>query len=152
MNDENERAVNVLLVEDSDDEALLTRKGLERSGLPVRVLRVSGGEECLRCLRRQGEFAGGDAPDLVLLDLNMPGMTGREVMAEIVSDETIRHMPVVVLTTSDAESDVRTMYRLRCSSYVTKPVDYDEFCELIEEVCRYWISTVVRPTPGAADA
>ena len=87
------------------------------------------------------------APDLILLDLNMPVMDGREVLAELVEDDRLNHLPVVILTTSADAQDVLEMYKLRCSSYATKPVDLDQFLGIIQGISEYWFTVVVRPTP-----
>jgi CheY-like chemotaxis protein len=87
------------------------------------------------------------APDLILLDLNMPVMDGREVLAELVEDDRLNHLPVVILTTSADAQDVLEMYKLRCSSYATKPVDLDQFRGIIQGISEYWFTVVVRPTP-----
>lgn len=105
----------------------------------------------MRFLRKQGQYAGAPAPDMVLLDLNMPKMDGREVLAEIVKDETLRLLPVVILTTSAEEREILDMYRLRCSSYIVKPVDFDQFLAAIRLIGDYWFTVVVLPTdPEAA--
>ena len=127
-----DRPVHILLVEDNADDVFLTRQGFERSGLDVVIHHVENGELCLDFLRKSGAFADVPRPDLVLLDLNMPIMGGREVMAEIVEDESLRQIPVVILTTSDAEADVLEMYKLRCSSYITKPIDEDLLFDTVE--------------------
>jgi two-component system response regulator len=107
---------------------------------------VENGEECLAFLRKQGEYADVPTPDLILLDLDMPVMDGREVLAEMVQDEQLRHLAVVILTTSAGEQDVLQMYKLRCSSYITKPVDFDQFQRVIEGIGDYWFTVVVLPT------
>lgn len=137
----------VLLVEDSATDALLTRRGFESAGLPMKLTHVENGEECLAYLRKEGRYAEVTTPDLVLLDLNMPRMDGREVLTEIVADEKLRRIPVVILTTSEAERDILDMYQLRCSSYITKPVDYDQFRRVIEEFGSYWLSLAKLPPP-----
>jgi two-component system response regulator len=97
-------------------------------------------------LRMEGQYANAPTPDLLLLDLNMPIMNGREVMAEMVADEKLQHMPVVILTTSSDEQDVLTMYRLRCSSYIVKPIDFDQFVRVVRSITDYWFTVVVLPT------
>ena len=145
------RPAEILLVEDDDTDVVLTRESFAQAKLAVNMHRVDNGERCLSFLRKQGEYAGVPTPDLVLLDLNLPVMNGREVLAEIVDDEALRHLPVVVLTTSDDEDDVRAMYALRCSSYITKPVDFEKFRDTIREITNHWFTVVVLPTrPGEA--
>jgi CheY-like chemotaxis protein len=136
---------HVLLVEDSESDAELTRLGFERAKMDVTLDRAKDGEEGIAFLRKEGRYESAPTPDLVLLDLNMPRMNGREVLAEIARDEKLRHLPVVVLTTSSAEREVLNMYRLRCSSYVVKPMSFEEFAQAMELIARYWFETVTLP-------
>ena len=144
------RPAEVLLVEDDDDDVYITRKGFQASRLAVNLHRVRNGRECMQFLRRDGPYASAPTPDLILLDINMPIMDGREVLAEIVRDEALRQLPVVVLTTSEADRDVLDMYDLRCSSYITKPVDFEQFTRVIRELGSYWFSIVVLPPSNDA--
>ena len=137
--------IEVLLAEDREDDAMLTREAFRRSGRQVNLHHVENGIQCMAFLRKEGHYAHAPAPDLLLLDLNMPLMNGREVLAAIVADERFRHLPVIVLTTSDAVEDVRDMYQMRCSSYVTKPVDFDRFLKVIAGLVEYWTNLVVLP-------
>ena len=136
---------HVLLVEDSESDAELTRLGFERANMDVILDRTKDGEEGIAFLRKEGRYASAPTPDLVLLDLNMPRMNGREVLAEIAKDDKLRHLPVVVLTTSSAEGEVLNMYRLRCSSYVVKPISFAEFADAIETLADYWFRKVKLP-------
>lgn len=145
------RPAEILLVEDNENDVLLTRQGFKRAKLMVNLHHVRDGEECMRFLLKQAEFADASTPDMVLLDLNMPKMDGREVLAEIVKDDTLRRLPVVILTTSAEEREILDMYRLRCSSYIVKPVDFDQFLGAIRLIGDYWFTVVVLPTdPEAA--
>ena len=139
------RHSNVLLVDDSIDDAILMRRDFERSDLSVTLFHVENGLECMKFLRRLDPYAAAPRPDLILLDLNMPVMSGREVMTEIVADEHLRALPVVVLTTSDQESDRDAMYKLRCSSYIRKPVASEEFERMVRTLGDYWFKLVVPP-------
>ena len=109
---------------------------------------VSDGDEALAYLRRQGKYAGATRPDLVLLDLNLPRRDGREVLAEIKSDQDLRQIPVVVLTTSAADEDIVRSYSLHANAYVTKPVDFDRFISVIRQIDEFFVS-VVRLPPRA---
>jgi two-component system, chemotaxis family, response regulator Rcp1 len=140
------RPAEVLLVEDNENDALLTRKGFERAKLMVNLHHVRDGEECMRFLRKQAEYADAPTPDMVLLDLNMPKMDGYEVLSQIVQDECLRHLPEVILTTSAEEREILDMYRLRCSSYIVKPVDFYQFLGAIRMIGDYWFTVVVLPT------
>ncbi|MBS1190961.1 MAG: response regulator receiver protein [Rhodocyclaceae bacterium] len=141
------RPAEVLLVEDNQGDVLLTREGFKRSSFPVNLHHVENGEDCLAFLKKEGAFAGVPTPDLILLDLNMPVMDGREVMKILVADPRFCHVPVVVLTTSANEQDVWEMYSLRCSTYIVKPLDFEEFQHIIQVIAEYWFS--VATLPGA---
>ena len=140
------RPAEILLVEDNEDDVILTREGFRRARFLTKLHHVGDGEQCMRYLRKEGEFVGAPTPDLILLDMNMPVMDGREVLAAIVRDTELRKLPVVILTTSDDEHDMHLMYDLRCSSYVKKPVDFDAFRKAIQDICDYWFTIVVLPT------
>ncbi len=142
------RIAEILLVEDNEDDVFLTREAFDAAGLRVKLHHVDNGEKCLQFLRRQGAYANAPTPDLILLDIHMPVMDGHEVLAEIVKDEGLRHFPVVVLTTSCEATDIRKMYGLRCSSYITKPVDFDQFVKVIAQLAAYWLTVVVVPGAG----
>ena len=139
------RVADILLVEDNDDDVVLTERGFKKAQLAVNLHRVENGKKCLEFLRREGEYAAARTPDLILLDLNMPVMDGREVMAEIVNDDELCKLPVVILTTSAAEADLLCMYKLRCNTYITKPVDFHEFQKAIEDLANYWFKVAMLP-------
>jgi two-component system, chemotaxis family, response regulator Rcp1 len=140
------RVAEILLVEDSEDDVFLTQEAFESASLRVNLHHVDNGEKCLQFLRKEGPYASVPTPDLILLDIHMPVMNGHEVLAEIVRDETLHHLPVVVLTTSYEAEDIRKMYGLRCNSYITKPVDFDSFVKAIAQLAGYWLTVVVVPT------
>ncbi|MDF1813418.1 MAG: response regulator [Verrucomicrobiales bacterium] len=140
------RPAEILLVEDNDDDVFITRKGLEAAKLAVNLNRVENGRECMDFLRKKNGYEDVPTPDLILLDLNMPIMDGREVMAEIAKDKDLCKLPVVVLTTSTADNDLLDMYHLRCSSYIKKPVDFDQFKKVIHLLGDYWFNVVILPT------
>ena len=141
------RVAELLLVEDNEDDVFLTRAAFEASGLRVNLHHVDNGEKCLEFLRKEGPYTDVPAPDLILLDMNMPVMGGHEVLQEIVKDEKLRSIPVVVLTTSSEANDINKMYRLRCSSYITKPVNFENFVKAIGQLAGYWLTVVVVPEP-----
>lgn len=143
------KPAEILLVEDEENEVELTREGFARANLKVNLSHVDDGEKCLAFLRKQPPYADAPTPDLILLDLNMPRMDGREVMAEIVRDDALRHLPVVVLTTSSAEADILEMYKLRCNSYIIKPVGFDDFVKAITLIGSYWLTLTVLPSTRA---
>ena len=135
----------VLLVEDSDDDALLAKEGFELLEYSTEVHHVFDGDDCLKFLRRQSPYEDAEEPHLILLDLNLPGMSGREVLTEIVGDPALKHHRVVVLTTSNRPEDVRECYALRCNAYLRKPLDFGDFASLIEDNSRYWFGVVGFP-------
>lgn len=139
------RPAEILLVEDNESDVELTRLGFQAAKFWVNLHHVDDGEECMVFLRKEEKYAGVPTPDLILLDLNMPRMSGREVLAEIVRDDHLKHIPVVVLTTSDADADILNAYRLRCSSYIVKPIDFDNFARVIRGITDYWFTLVVLP-------
>lgn len=141
------RIAEILLVDDNDDDVYLTQEAFSAASLKVNLQRVDNGEKCLQYLRKQAPYEGAVAPDLILLDMHMPVMDGYEVMAEILKDETLHHLPVVVLTTSYEAADIKKMYGLRCSSYITKPVDFESFVKAIGQMAGYWLTVVVVPEP-----
>lgn len=145
------RPPNVLLVEDNDDDIELTRQGFSKAQLAVNLHLARDGEECLEFLRKRGKHAEAPTPDLILLDLNMPKVGGREVLTEIVNDPGLRHLPVVVLTTSSEEQEVLKLYRLRCSSYIVKPVNFQQFLRVIQVLGDYWFSVVTLPPAPKAE-
>ena len=146
----NTRAAEVLLVEDNDNDVELTRIGFKKSKLLLNLHHAKDGVECMEFLRKQGAYAGAPRPDLILLDLNMPRMNGQEVLEEIVADESLCNLPVIVLTTSTDDEEILKMYKLRCSSYIAKPVDMEQFLRVVQSLADYWFTVVVLPaTEGA---
>jgi chemotaxis family two-component system response regulator Rcp1 len=143
MNDANEtpgRRPRVLLVEDNDNDVELTRLAFAASGAAVELQCVGDGEQCMEALRHPDS-----RPDLILLDLHMPRMDGLEVLQALAGDETLKRIPVVVLTTSDARDDVEAAYRLGCNSYLLKPIGFEAFAKLIANLTRYWFGVVTLP-------
>jgi CheY-like chemotaxis protein len=139
------RIIEVLLVEDDPGDVLLTREAFEHQKVANRLHVVSNGEDAITFLRKQGEYADAPEPDLVLLDLNLPGMHGREVLAAVKEDPHLQTIPVVVLTTSEAEEDVLRSYRLHANAYVTKPVDFDRFMAVVRAIDDFFVSVVRLP-------
>ncbi len=137
--------VEILLAEDNPGDVKLTRKALEKGKLVNNLHVVNDGVEAMAFLRREGEHADEPRPDLILLDLNMPRMDGQEVLAEIKEDEQLRRIPVVVLTSSDAEEDIVKSYELHANAYLTKPVDFDGFLEVVQTLEDFWLEVVRLP-------
>ena len=137
--------IEVLLVEDDPGDVLMTREAFEEHKVANRLWVVADGVSALVFLRKEGEHAEAPTPDLVLLDLNLPRMDGREVLAAVKEDPRLRHIPVVVLTTSEAEEDVLRSYSLHANAYVTKPVDFDRFIEVVRQIDDFFVTVVRLP-------
>jgi two-component system response regulator len=135
----------ILLVEDQEGDVGLTREALRRSEKQINLSVASNGEEALAFLRRQADYVDAVRPDLILLDLNMPRMDGREVLAAMKKDRALRVIPVIVFTSSSAESDVQKAYELGARCYVTKPSDWDRFSEAIGSIVQFWLTTARLP-------
>ena len=135
----------ILLVEDSPEDYETTQRALRRSGLKNPIYRCADGDEALDFLFRRGAHAGAPRPGVVLLDLNLPGTDGREVLSEIKSDPELKQIPVIVLTTSSDDGDVAACYRAGANSYIQKPVDLDGFMAAIERLNGYWFEVVILP-------
>lgn len=140
------RAIDILLVEDDPGDVLITREALEQTRVTTTLTTVDDGVQAMAYLRKQGEFAGATRPDLILLDLNLPRRDGREVLADVKGDPDLRRIPVVVLTTSQAEEDIVRSYDLHANAYVSKPVDFASFVEVVKQVDAFF--TTVAQLPG----
>jgi CheY-like chemotaxis protein len=139
------RPAEFLLVEDNPGDVRLTREALKESKLSNNLSVVGDGVEALAFLRREGTYADAPRPDVILLDLNLPRKGGREVLAEIKADSSLRRIPVVVITSSEAEQDVLASYDLHVNCYVTKPVDLDQFIKVVQSVGTFWLTIVKLP-------
>lgn len=139
------RPIEILLVEDNPGDVRLTQEAL-KEGKVMNVLNTVGnGEEALAYLRRQGAYAQTTRPDLILLDLNLPRKSGQEVLAEIKDDPELRRIPVVILTVSEAEQDIIKSYNLHANCYITKPVNLEQFMEVIKTIEDFWLTVVMLP-------
>jgi CheY-like chemotaxis protein len=139
------RPIEVLLVEDDEGDVLMTREALDEGKVFNRLSVVGDGVEAIAYLRREQPYADATRPDLVLLDLNLPKRDGRQVLEEVKADPDLRRIPIVVLTTSEAEEDVLRSYDLHANAYVTKPVDFERFVEVIRQIDDFFISVVRLP-------
>jgi CheY-like chemotaxis protein len=148
MNLEGLKPANVLLVEDNEDDVELTLEALNNSKLQVKIHVVSDGMTAMTFLRREGEYAGAQRPDLILLDLNLPRMDGREVLKEIREDPKLTDIPVVILTTSEDEEDILKAYLLHANCYITKPIDFSQFTRIIKQIEGFWLQLVKLPRRG----
>ena len=139
------KPIDVLLVEDDRGDTLMIKEAFADNKVRNRLNCVADGVEALAFLRREGEYADAPRPDLVLLDLNLPRKDGREVLQEIKNDPELRTIPVVVLTTSEAEEDILRSYELHANAYVTKPVDFDRFIEVVRQIDEFFVEVVRLP-------
>ncbi len=137
--------IDVLLVEDDEGDVLMTREAFEHHKLRNQLHVVPDGVEAIAFLRREGKHEGAPRPGLILLDLNLPRKDGREVLEEIKSDATLRTIPVVVLTTSQAEEDILRSYNLHANAYVAKPVDFERFIDVIRQIDDFFVTVVKLP-------
>ena len=142
---EGERQIEVLLVEDDPGDVMMTREAFQDYKLHNELHVVSDGAEAMAFLHQEGEYAGRPRPDLVLLDLNLPRMDGRQVLQAIKSDPELASIPVVVLTTSENEDDVLRSYSLHANAYVTKPVDFQRFIEVVRQIDDFFVTVVRLP-------
>jgi CheY-like chemotaxis protein len=142
----NANLISVLLVEDDPGDVMLIREAFADHKVGNALSVVSDGVEAMRFVRREGEYADQERPDLVVLDLNLPRKSGSEVLAEIKGDPELSTIPVVVLTTSEAEEDVMRSYRQHANAYITKPVDFDRFREIVHQIDDFFIGIVRLPT------
>jgi len=141
------RPVEILLVEDNPGDERLTREALKEGKVFNNLHWAKDGVEAIEFLRRKGKHANAPRPDIILLDLNLPKKDGREVLSEIKQDPELRAIPVVILTTSQAEEDVLRSYDLHANCYVTKPVDLEKFIVVVQSIDRFWLTVVTLP-PG----
>jgi chemotaxis family two-component system response regulator Rcp1 len=139
------RPAVILLAEDNDNDVELTKISFRRAKFAAELHHVPNGEECMAFLRKEAAYANAPTPDIILLDLNMPRMDGMEVMEEIGKDEKLKHLIIVVMTSSDADKDVLRSYQLRCNSYLVKPINFEAFARMIQSLQDYWFTLVTLP-------
>jgi two-component system, chemotaxis family, response regulator Rcp1 len=139
------RPIEILLIEDNPGDARLTEEALREGRVSNRLSHVIDGVEAMAFVRREPPFADAPRPDLILLDLNLPRKDGREVLAELKADPRLRLIPVVVLTTSEAEQDILRTYELHGNCYITKPVDLEKFLHIVRAVENFWLAVVKLP-------
>ena len=137
--------LDVLLVEDSPGDVRLTQEAFRETNRAIRLHVASDGVEAMAFLRRRGEHIHAPRPDFILLDLNIPKMDGRQVLAQIKQDESLRTIPTVILTTSDAEADIAKSYQLQANCYLSKPVQLEDFENVVRSIHDFWLTTVKFP-------
>lgn len=140
------RPVNILLIEDNPGDVRLTQEAFKEGRLSINMEVVMDGVEAIKYLKKEPPYQSATMPDLILLDLNLPKRDGREVLAEIKSDDTLKCIPVVILTTSNAEQDILKSYHLHVNCYINKPVDFDNFFNIIQKIEDFWLTTAILPT------
>lgn len=143
--DDSGRVVDILLVEDNPGDVRLAQEALKGSQVANRLFVVDDGVEAMDFLQRRGKHAGAPRPDLILLDLNLPRMGGRELLEKVKSDQQLRRIPVVVLTVSTADEDVAKCYDHHANCYITKPLDFNQFVRISRAIEEFWLSTVTLP-------
>ena len=143
------KPIDILLVEDNPGDVRLTREALKEGKVLNNLHVAQDGIEAVSFLRREGKYASAIRPDIILLDLNLPKKDGREVLADIKSDPDLRRIPVVILTTSKAEEDVIQSYNLHANCFITKPVDLDQFINVVQAVEDFWFTIVKLPPEGS---
>jgi CheY-like chemotaxis protein len=141
----NATPIQILMVEDNDGDIFLTTEALKAAKVANQVHVVHDGVEALEFLRRQGKYAAAPCPDLILLDLNLPRKDGREVLQEIKADPELHKVPIVVLTSSNAETDVCKSYSLHANCYIVKPVDFAALVEVVRSIDQFWMTVVTLP-------
>jgi len=145
------RPVEFLLAEDNPGDVRLTKEALRESKISNNLNVVPDGVEAMAFLRREGKYADAPRPDVILLDLNLPKKDGREVLAEVKADPILRLIPVVIITSSEAEQDVLKTYELYANCYVTKPVDLEQFIKVIQSIETFWLTIVTLPSSVTSD-
>lgn len=139
------KPIEILLIEDNPGDIELTKIALEDNKMTINLSVVEDGVEALKFLKKEGKYANAPHPDLILLDLNLPRKDGREVLAEMKADPILKRIPVVILTTSQAEEDVLRAYNLCANCYITKPVDFDRFVKIVRSIENFWFTIVKLP-------
>lgn len=139
------RAIQILMVEDNPDDVLLTREALKDAKVHCNLHVVEDGVEALNFLHQEGEYADAPRPDIILLDLNLPRKDGRQVLQEIKQEDSLRMIPVVILTTSESPDDISRAYDSHVNCYITKPVDFDQFIKVVRSIEDFWFTVVKLP-------
>ena len=145
MNVSESKPIEILLVEDSPSDAALTVEALKAGKIANQLTLVEDGVEAMDFLRRRGKYADAVRPDLIMLDLNLPRKDGREVLAEIKSDNNLKIIPIIVLTTSRSDEDILKSYQLNANCYITKPVDFTHFIDVVKSIEDFWLTVVTLP-------
>ena len=142
------KAVHILLVEDNEGDILLIKEAFEDAKMHLQLSVVKDGKEAINFLDRLDKYVNADMPDLILLDINLPKKNGHEVLQHIKESETLRHIPVIMLTTSSSERDINLSYNHHANCYIAKPIDVNDFLAIVTTIENFWISIVKLPTTG----
>ncbi len=142
------RPIEILLVEDSSTDVMLTKAALKHAKMSNNLHVAKDGVEAMAFLRKEGQYKDAPRPDLILLDLNMPRKDGREVLTEVKADGSLKFIPVVVLTTSQAQEDIMKAYGLHANCYISKPVDFEQFTNVVRAIDNFWFTIVTLPVGG----
>ncbi len=140
------RAANILLIEDNSGDVWLTKEAFKQSEKDINLEVATDGVEAYNFLKQVAPFENKPTPDLILLDLNLPKWDGRDVLKKVKADDTLKHIPIIILTTSNAKKDVINCYKLHANCFITKPVDYESFFSIIRQIETFWIDTILLPT------
>lgn len=144
------KLIDILLIEDNPGDARLAQEALKDSKVYNSITWMNSGDKALKYLYGAGEYGDRHLPDLILLDLNLPGRDGRDVLAEIKESEELKHIPVVILTSSQAEEDIIKSYNLHANCYISKPIDFIEFGKVVRSIDSFWLSIVRLPSTGGS--
>ena len=140
------KAIHILLVEDNEGDILLTKEALEDAKILITLSVVKDGREAMDFVSKRGKYTGAELPDILLLDVNLPKKNGHEVLKYIKEDENLKHIPVIMLTTSSSEKDINLSYNNYANCYITKPVEANDFLSVVTTIENFWISVVKLPT------
>ncbi len=143
---ETQKTITILLIEDNPGDVRLTQEAFKEGSKNVKLDVVMDGVEAINYLYKNGQYSDKETPDLILLDLNLPKMDGREVLEKVKSDDNLRRIPIIVLTTSDADQDILKSYNLHVNCYLNKPVDFDKFFDIIQKIEDFWLTTAILPS------
>jgi Response regulators consisting of a CheY-like receiver domain and a winged-helix DNA-binding domain len=138
--------ITILLIEDNPGDVRLTQEAFKEGKKNVNLDVVMDGVEAINYLYKRGQYSEKESPDLILLDLNLPKMDGREVLEKVKNDDNLRMIPIIVLTTSDADQDILKSYNLHVNCYLNKPVDFDKFFDIIQKIEDFWLTTAILPS------
>ncbi len=140
------KSFKILLIEDNPGDIRLTKEAFKEGKSDIQLIAVTDGVKAIQYLNKEDPFSDATTPDIILLDLNLPKKDGRQVLQEVKSDLNLRRIPIIVLTTSNAETDIIKSYNLHANCYINKPVDYDSFYTIIKNIEEFWLSTVILPS------